>query len=57
MEVVFKSLELEDLNGRIKNPNTDNDKINLEGLRYYGEMKLLQLNKSRRNYYDNCHSK
>ncbi len=50
-------LELEDLNGRIKNPNTDNDKINLEGLRYYGEMKLLQLNKSRRNYYDNCHSK
>lgn len=50
-------LELEDLNSRIRNPNTDNDKINLEGLRYYGEMKLLKLNKNRRNYYDNCHSK
>lgn len=50
-------LELEHLNSRIRNPNTDNDKINLEGLRYYGEMKLLKLNKNRRNYYDNCHSK
>lgn len=49
--------ELEELNDRIRNPNTDSDEISMETLRNYGEIKLLQLNKSRRNYYDNCHSK
>lgn len=49
--------ELEDLNDKIKNPDTDNAERSLGALRNYGEIKLLQLNKSRRNYYESSYRK
>lgn len=40
--------ELEDLNTRILCTNIEDDEINLESLRYYGELKLLKPNKTKK---------
>lgn len=49
--------ELEYLNDMIRNTNIDSSDINLESLRYYGEISLLKLNKKRRRNYGNSNSK